>query len=186
MKNYFKFIILVFQFLIMGSSFGQTLKGKDIIISCLVPDNILGRYNLGIEYFLPSKDSVNFLSSIMINGGKTNATLLGKRIEGVDFTAEINVYGEVLLKRKWNEYVGLKLSGGRFKNETTMENKNFFFIGIGTGIQPIIAKRIAVRLSSDVGYMRNGLSETLLFNDGSDPFNSGFTVIFNLGIGIKF
>ena len=80
----------------------------------------------------------------------------------------------------------LKLSGGRFKNETTMENKNFFFIGIGTGIQPIIAKRIAVRLSSDMGYMRNGLSETLLFNDGSDPFNSGFAVIFNLGIGIKF
>ena len=80
----------------------------------------------------------------------------------------------------------LKLSGGRFNNKTTIENKNFFFIGIGTGIQPIIAKRIAVRLSSDVGYMRNGLSETLLFNDGSDPFNSGFTVIFNLGIGIKF
>ena len=120
MKNYFKFIILVFQFLIMGSGFRQTLKGKDIIISSLVPDNILGRYNLGIEYFLPSKDSVNFLSSIVINGGKTNATLSGKRIEGVDFTAEINVYGEVLLKRKWNEYVGLKLSGGHFKNKTTI------------------------------------------------------------------
>ena len=80
----------------------------------------------------------------------------------------------------------LKPSVGRSKNETTRENKNFFFIGIGTGIQPIIAKRIAVRLSSDIGYMRNGLSETLLFNDGRNPFNSGFTVIFNLGIGIKF
>ena len=66
----------------------------------------------------------------------------------------------------------LKRSGGRFKNNTTMEGKNIFFIGIGTGIQPIIAKRIAVRLSSVVGYMRNGLSEMLLFNDGIDPFNS--------------
>lgn len=183
MKNRSILTIAILQLIIASSTYAQTLKSKDVIISSLIPDNFSGRYNVGLEYVLPRKK--DNLISISLNGTKTSISVLNQNIEGFDFTGEIKLYGEILMKKKWNEYGGLKISAGSFTNNTLLEKKDFYFIGIGTGIQPIIAKVFAVKISADLGYTRNVLSNTLLFNNNSTPFHSGFVILFNVGIGVK-
>ncbi len=166
----------------------QSLKPKDIIVSTLLADNFSGRYNLGFEYFFsrknPLNDSINF--SLFLNGGITSTKILAQHINGFDFTAEANFYGEVLMSKKWNEYGGIKVSYGNFKNKAqSNSNRNFYFVGLGTGIQPVIRKKITIKLSSDLGYIKNGLANTLLFVKRDEAFYTGFAILFNLGVGIK-
>jgi len=92
-----------------------------------------------------------------------------------------------LLPKKWNEYAGVKLSYGNFINNSAGNSRtNFNFIGVSTGIQPIIKKVIAIKLSSDFGYVKNGLSN-LITSRTTNTYNyTGFAVLVNLGIGVKF
>lgn len=91
-----------------------------------------------------------------------------------------------MLPKNWNEFGGIKVDYGSLKNQTDNNTNQSYFIGISTGIQPVIAKVITIKVNGDIGYMRNGLSNTLLFNNRNELFYSGFIVNFNLGIGVRF
>ena len=180
-------ILLLF---LMATSFGekligQNIKPNNIIISTLAPDNFWGRYNIGIAYFLATKTDGLNLISLALNGGKTSTNISNQKIQGLDISGELNFYGQVLMSKKWDEYVGLKLSYGDFKNSTKDSKHNSFFIGMSTGMQPVVAKRIAFKISSDLGYIQNGLTYNFLYNNRNVPFYSGFAIIFNVGVGIK-
>ena len=181
-----KLFVLIFC-IHLNTAFAQTIKPKSFIVSTLVPDNVIGRYNLGGEYFLDLKDKNKIpLLSIALNAGKVNTTIFNEGIKGFDIKGEANVYGPVLMSDKWNEYVGFKLAYGKYKNEKTNQNNTHYFIGLGTGIQPILLKIISIKLSTDIGYIRNALSNTTLLYNKSQPLHSGFAMIFNLGVGVKF
>jgi hypothetical protein len=189
MKN----LIYSFVFLLFATSyvktFGQVAQQKNIIISTRIPDNFSSRYNVGIEFFFKPKDpkfiSDNF--SVGFNTGITSTTIAGQKISGYDLSLEGNWYSEILLPKKWNEYAGVKVSYGNFINKSDGNSRtNFNFIGVSTGIQPIIKKVIAIKLSTDFGYIKNGLSN-LLTSQTTNTYNyTGFAVLFNLGIGVKF
>ena len=188
-----KKLIYSFVFLLFAAShfktFGQVAQQKNIIISTRIPDNFSSRYNAGIEYFFKLKDP-RFISeyfSVGFNTGITSATITGQNISGYDLSLETNWYTEILLPKKWNEYAGVKLSYGNFINNSAGNSRtNFNFIGVSTGIQPIIKKVIAIKLSSDFGYVKNGLSN-LITSRTTNTYNyTGFAVLVNLGIGVKF
>ena len=170
--------------------FGQTINSKDIIVSTFLPDNLLNRYNVGVEYFLnQSKDSLkNSKISVGLNGGIVSTTLKNQNINGFNLIFETNWYTDLTLPKKWNEYGGVKVSYGNFKNETLKEKKSNYFIGITTGIQPIILKRIALKVNSDIGYIKNGLTNIngSVFNSSNEIFYSGFAMTFNVGVGFRF
>ena len=187
MKKSFHLLLLMLLLSLSYKSNSQTVKPKDVIISSFIPDNILGRYNLGVEYYFNNKkDSTLNPISVFINGGKTSSTILNQKIEGIDFTGEINLYNQVLMSNKWNEYLGLKINYGKFENETTNEKKNSYFIGISTGMQPLILKRIALRINSDIGYTKNGLASLSFFGNNNEIFITGFTINFSLAVGVRF
>ncbi len=183
-----KCIILFGLILFLGSvGFSQTIKPKNFIVSSIVPDDFMGRSNIGVEYFIDFKKNDNLSPiSFSLNAGTTSTTILNQKIKGIDFIGEINSYGTMLISEKWNEYGGLKLSYGNFNNETLNEDRRQYFIGITTGIQPIILKRIALKMNSDIGYMKNGFSRMSFFGSNDQVFFSGFTINFNLGLGIRF
>lgn len=170
-------------------TFGQVTQEKNIIISTKIPDNFSSRYNVGIEYFLKPKDSSlkSDYFSVGLNTGITSTTISGQNISGYDVSLEGNWYSDILLSKKWNEFAGVKLSYGNFNNKTGGNVKtNFNFIGVSIGIQPIIKKIIAIKLSTDYGYTRNGLSN-LVSSQTTNNYNyTGFTALYNLGIGVKF
>lgn len=181
-------IIFFIFFGSISSLYGQTINPKDVIISTNLSDNLLGRYNIGFEYFLKKKEKSieNSKISIGLNGGVISTTIQNQNIEGVNFVLEANWYTDFTLPKKWNEYGGLKVSYGNFNNQTLSEKKNSYFIGISTGVQPIILKKLALKINSDIGYMKNGLSNMSLFNNINNVFYSGFTINFNVGIGVRF
>ncbi len=170
------------------SLYGQTINPKDVIISTNLSDDFLSRYNIGLEYFLKKKEKniENSKISIGLNGGVISTTIQNQNIEGFNFVLETNWYTDLTLPKKWNEYGGLKVSYGNFNNQTLKEKENSYFIGITTGIQPIILKKIALKINSDIGYIKNGLSNMLLFNNSNDIFYSGFAIDFHVGIGVRF
>jgi hypothetical protein len=170
------------------SLYGQTINPKDVTISTNLSDDFLSRYNIGLEYFLKKKEKSieNSKISIGLNGGVISTTIQNQNIEGFNFVLETNWYTDLTLPKKWNEYGGLKVSYGNFNNQTLKEKENSYFIGITTGIQPIILKKIALKINSDIGYIKNGLSNMLLFNNSNDIFYSGFAIDFHVGIGVRF
>lgn len=170
------------------SLYGQTINPKDVTISTNLSDDFLSRYNIGLEYFLKKKEKniENSKISIGLNGGVISTTIQNQNIEGFNFVLETNWYTDLTLPKKWNEYGGLKVSYGNFNNQTLKEKENSYFIGITTGIQPIILKKIALKINSDIGYIKNGLSNMLLFNNSNDIFYSGFAIDFHVGIGVRF
>lgn len=189
MKN----LIYSFVFLLIATpcfkTFGQVTPQKNVILSTRIPDKFSSRYNAGIEYFLKPKDStlITDYFSVGLNTGITSVTIAGQKVSGYDLSLEGNWYSEILLSKKWNEYAGVKLSYGNFTNKTAGSMKtNFNFIGVSTGVQPIIKKVIAIKLSTDFGYVRNGLANLLLPQSTNNYNYTGFTVLYNLGIGVKF
>jgi|694.fasta_scaffold67918_6 hypothetical protein len=181
-------IVFLISFYGISSVYGQTIIPKDFIVSTYLPDNLFGRYNIGFEYFLKKKEEriENSKISIGLNGGIISANIQNQNIEGINFVLETNWYTDFTLPKKWNEYGGLKISFGNFNNQTLKEKENSYFIGITTGIQPIILKKIALKINSDIGYIKNGLSNMLLFNNSNDIFYSGFAIDFNVGLGVRF
>ncbi len=153
-----------------------------------MPDNLTGRYNLGMEYFISQKKSKTEDSkiSIAVNGGILSTNQLTKNINGFNFIVESNLYTDFLLPKKWNEFAGIKVSYGNVNNKTDNDNRQSYFIGISTGMQPVITKTLTLKLYSDLGYVHNALTNTLLFGDRNNLFYSGFAINFNLGIGVKF
>ena len=188
-----KKLIYSFLFLSFATScyktYGQVALQKNIIISTRIPDNFSSRYNAGIEYFIKPNDStfINDYFSVGFNTGITSTTIAGQNISGYDLSLEGNWYSEILWSKKLNEYAGVKFSYGNFNNKTAGNIRtNFNFIGVSMGIQPVIKKVIAIKLSSDFGYIKNGLSN-LLSSQTTNNYNyTGFTVLANLGIGLKF
>ena len=57
-------------------------------------------------------------------------------------------------------------------------------MGLGTGIQPIILKVFSIKFSTDIGYIKNALSNTTVHCNKSQPLYGGFVIIFNLGVGV--
>jgi hypothetical protein len=167
---------------------GQHGPEYTVTISTNLSDDFLSRYNIGLEYFLKKKEKSieNSKISIGLNGGVISTTIQNQNIEGFNFVLETNWYTDLTLPKKWNEYGGLKVSYGNFNNQTLKEKENSYFIGITTGIQPIILKKIALKINSDIGYIKNGLSNMLLFNNSNDIFYSGFAIDFHVGIGVRF
>jgi hypothetical protein len=178
--------LCIFLFLLASKLDAQTLREKNIIISTNLPENLTGRYNLGMEYFLPFKKSDHAKASIALNGGVISTNHLQKNIKGYSVVFETNLYTDIMLPKNWNEFGGIKLSYGNLENQTDESNNQSYFIGISTGIQPVIAKVLCIKVSADLGYIRNGLTNTLLFNDRSQILYTGFLVDFNLGIGVRF
>ena len=181
--------LLLFSFLGNANFLcGQTINPKDVIVSTNIPDNAVGRYNIGFEYFLKDKKKgiENSKFSIGLNGGFLSTVNKSQSLKGFDFIIETNWYTDLTLPKKWNEYGGLKVGYGNYNNETLNEKNNSYFIGIATGVQPIILKKIALKLNGDIGYMKNGLATTSFFSSEDEIFYSGFTVNFNVGIGVRF
>lgn len=185
MKTIICFIL--FCFFLTTKVKSQTLNPKDLIISSYIPDFIIGRKNLGVEYLLPSKKNTNSSSiSVLINIGNTSITIFNQKIRGFDLIGELKSYDQLFKSKKWNEYGGVKFRYGNLNNETLKEKKSSYFIGITTGVQPIILKKIALKLNSDIGYMSNGLASMSFFSSNNEIFYSGFTINFNIGLGIRF
>jgi hypothetical protein len=179
--------ILCIILLLFGSKmYAQTLSEKNIIIATNVPDNFTGRYNIGMEYLLPLKKSDNTKASISLNGGLISTNQLQKSIKGYSLILETNLYTDIMLPKNWNEFGGFKLSYGNLENQTDKTNNQTYFVGISTGIQPVIAKVICIKVSADLGYVHNGLTSSLLFTDRSQILYTGFLVDLNLGIGVRF
>jgi hypothetical protein len=186
MLKILNFILLFIGLVCSRTAMAQTLKSKDIIISSFIPDNFLGKYNIGAEYFFSAKNLPDKpLLSVALNGGSIGTKIANQNINGFKFSTELNLYGEISKSKKWNEYGGIKFDYGNFKNKTIGNNVNYYFAGIGTGVQTLIAKIIATKVNVDLGYMRNGLTNALLYNDRKEPFHSGVVIIFNLAIGVK-
>lgn len=168
----------------------QTINQKDIIVATNVTDNFTGRYNIGVEYFFgdKKKNTENSKYSIALNGGIISTENKGQSLKGFNLVFETNLYTDLFLPKKWNEYGGLKVNYGSIKNETLNQTKNSYFIGITTGAQPIILKKIALKLSSDIGYTKNGITSinAPLFNSSNEIFYSGFDIMFNVGLGFRF
>jgi len=183
-------IILIFFLSANNFLFGQTINSNDVIISTLLPDNFSGRYNFGVEYFLNKKNKniENSKISVGLNVGRVSAVIKNQDISGLNFILESNWYTDLTLPKKWNEYGGLKIAYGNLSNETLKEKKNSYFIGISTGVQPIILKKITLKVNSDIGYVKNGLStiNESIFNNSDNVFYSGFAINFNVGLGIRF
>jgi hypothetical protein len=179
---------LIFSIIFSSKSYAQIPKCKDFILSSSLADNLNGKYNLGAEYFFyANSDSLNkSLLSLFVNAAFVKANFTNKNFKGFNVSTELNVYGQALQSKKWNEYAGLKLSYGYYKNLTDLENKNNYFVGFSTGTQPIIAKKIAIKLSTDIGYLRNGFTYNLIPDNRDKIFHSGFAMIFNLSVGYKF
>jgi hypothetical protein len=164
----------------------QTLKQNNLIISSQVTGHIAKRYNIAAEYFVAhKKNNVNHLLSVGLGIAATKTTAVTQSINGFDVTAEINLYGPIFMRPKWHEYGGLKIMAGQLNNKTANTKPTFYFIGVGTGIQPIIAKRIALKASVDIGYVRNGLVNTLFYVNSNNVFYSGIALLANVGVGIK-
>ena len=174
--------------LVMTNAVGQSFKQKDVIVSTIITDDFSGRYNVGLEYFTRTKfkDLESARLSISVNGGVISTTIKGQQVIGYNIVTEANLYSEILLSEKWNEYGGVKLSYGNFNNKTLNNTKTqFFFAGISTGFQPVIAKLVTVKVSTDLGYMKNGLANQLLMQTSNGYLYSGFAILFNLGVGLK-
>jgi hypothetical protein len=164
----------------------QTIQPKSVIVSSQVTGNLAGRYNIGAEYFFDvRKAGATYLLAAAFSASATKTTAAGQNITGFDATAEINLYGPTFLRRKWNEYGGLKLMLGQLNNTTANTKPTFYFIGVGTGIQPIIAKRIAIKASVDIGYVRNGVVNTLFYLKNDEAIYSGIALLANVAVGIK-
>lgn len=188
MKTRFSVTLFFMYLSLMTNAYGQSFKQKDVIVSTLIADDINGRYNVGLEYFIRTKfkdiESARF--SISVNGGVISTTIKGQQVTGYNIVTEANLYSEILLPEKWNEYGGVKLSYGNFNNKTLDNTKTqFFFAGISTGFQPVIAKLVTVKVSTDLGYMKNGLANQLLLQTSNGYLYNGFAILFNLGVGLK-
>ena len=123
--------------------------------------------------------------SILVNGGKTVTNFANQNIRGFDFSGELNLYGQVLMSDKWNEYGGIKVAYGSFTNKSVEEDYNYYFVGVATGVQPVLMNSFTLRVSADLGYIRNGLTNKQLYTDRSVLFYSGFAILLNMGIGVK-
>lgn len=181
---------LIFILLFANAVYAQTLRGNDVIIATNVPDFLNGRFNVGVEYFLPSpaKNSTweDWEFSIALNGGRFSTNQLQKSVEGYNLIFEANAYTNISLPRKWNEFGGLCVSYGNLKNQTDGISNRSYFVGISTGVQPVVAKIITIKLVGYIGYFGNVLSHTMLWADRSELFHSGFAIDFNVGIGVRF
>jgi hypothetical protein len=189
MKIKLKYTLAIFFFFFFGSIiYAQTLKSNNAIIFTNLSDNLTGRYNIGLEYFFPLNKlkSENTKISLALNGGPVSINQFQKSIIGHSFTFETNLYTDFMLPKNWNEFGGIKVGYGSLKNKTDNNIYQNYFIGISTGIQPVIAKIITIKANGDIGYIHNGLTNTLLFDNRNELLYSGFTVNFNLGIGIRF
>lgn len=188
MKIKLRLIYILGFFYIYVPAFGQNINGKDLVVSTTLTDNFTGRTNIGIEYFLPTKKAGNqdIQFSLAANTGFYSLDYLGKKVAGYSVVLEANMYTPLLLSKKWNEFGGIKLVSGNLENKTDNRNYQQTFFGLSTGIQPVIARRIAIKISSDIGYCRNGLTNAILLNDRQTLFYSGFAILFNAGVGIRF
>ena len=185
MKNVIHFLIFL-AFLSKATTVSaQSFQRKDIVLSTIIPDNLSGRYNIGLEYFLTDKKDNNYIS-VALNGGVTSFNQLNQNIRGLNFILETNIYSDhYFLKKNLNDFGGLKISYGNLNNQTLRTKNNSYFIGITTGIQPLIAKKIVLKINSDIGYAKNGCTRIGSFQNQDKILYSGFTVNFNIGLGIR-
>lgn len=188
MKIIFRYLFILIFILLNEYASGQIINGKDLIVSTTLTDNFTGRANIGVEYFLPAKKNTNqdMRFSLAANTGLYSVNYQGKKIDGFSVQLEGNLYTPLVLSPKWNEFGGVKLVYGNLNNKTDNRDYQHGFIGLTTGIQPVLARRIAIKISSDIGYSRNGLTNAILLNDRQTLFHSGFAILFNAGIGIRF
>lgn len=185
MRRNLKQTLSIFLLLFGYEISAQTLNEKSIIISTNLPHNLTGIYNIGMEYFLPFDKNQNAKASFALNGGFFSTDQLQESIKGYSFVFETNLYTDLMLPKNWNEYGGIKFSYGSFETQINKNSNQSYFFGISTGIQPVIAKVLTLKISSDLGYVHNGLTNTLLFNNRRDMLYSGFVVNFDLGVGIR-
>lgn len=151
------------------------------------------RYNIGVEYYINNsffKDSTTPGFSIYLNPGITRQHILGSDVNGFDLRTEIRMYTQLLMPKKWNEYGGIRIDIGKFNvNNNSSNSTNYFFGGLCLGVQPIIAKRIAIQVATDLGFFTNApITNALFFQDkesSNSIFFSGFGISGKLGIAIQ-
>ena len=186
--------LFILSSLIASTSALAQFKAGNSNLFTLVTDLAVNRYNVGSEHFFqPRKwvqDGDADVWSIRYNLGYTQTSISGMGITGVDLRTEARLYTSIALSKKWNEYGGVRIDYGRvgLTNEQTL-NKTFFFAGLCTGIQPMFFKRVTLQLGADIGYLRNAPANNFLTftnRTTSENFSSGFGILLNAGIGIKF